>query len=751
MQVSLESVDAYLSAALGDNVYIPSGRGQLPLYKPTIQINLKPLPSVQLSGALEFTVQGTLVMATARLTISETEAEVAVFLAADQGALPAPAGLRGLHGESFGVEMGVFFEPPGIDLGLQGSFRIGSVQTLQPDQFAFVLEVIGEVPNLQYMSFYIDSIDLAEVVTIFTNASQPAILQELSMVQASDLSFHWADTAVTLPDGSNITPGFGFSGNIQIYSFGAHADVQVVESTGISGFAEMSPINLQGILRIGGNSKGIYRIFEQINGVWTQVRNNTVVQPPPGPKTQLQTVVAPGGPVIRIDTQGARAIDISCTVSLFDLVNAEVNVTIGSGGISFNLGYDLDNIERFDLSCTLVDRENFSANSSFSFDLDMMIGPIHVLGMSMGTLRLYADLNAALAVTVNPSLFNMVLSGGFDFEGISLTVPQFEITITPTSLNALPGILSQQIRNNADRIFAELFATAEGWADMIGRGVVVGIDDMATALKNVYRQTANEAAWLMRSAGRDVTEVAAGLNYAFQQTAQAAAASLRMAGYAAEEVARGLQSGFRQTEQGVASALSAAGFDVRDIAAAVQSSFNLTVRDTASVLRGIGCTVDQVGDVLHSVFDQTPQEATMVLHDCNFAVEDVAGSLNRVYGQTAAATANLLRTAGYDASDVGRALKNGLGLGVSDVAQALKSAGYAANEVGNFIKDGFGLEPAQLKSVLDGVGFAEDQTKNFFESLGGEFKSIFDPPSVGSVLHHIFSIFNPVHWWHWRI
>jgi hypothetical protein len=766
LQAAISPGGVSLFIGLAGKIYIPAGSGRLALANPTIRIDAAPLISFQVSGGLQFSVEGTPVTATARLILSETEAQVAVSVAADQGALPPPPGVRGLHLEQFGIAMGVFFEPPGLDLGLQGKFRIGQEQAARADQFAFVLEMIGEVPNPLYLSFYIDKLDFGQVLTLFTDRTEPAVVGALEIVKASNLSFHWAETQVVLPDGSVATPGFGFSANVQILTFGAHAELEVSIAQGIFGHAEMSPIDLRGVLQVSGDGKGIVRTYEQVGGQWAEVTNNAIVRRLPPPPIRRETIVPPGGPIIEFNALRSPFVHVNWRITLFDLVRETVDVTISSNGFTFALSYSVANIARFDLHCLLAGADHFTGSASLAIHLDAMIGPIHYLGVDVGSLHLITSLNAVLGVTLDPSRFNLSLAGGFSFEGLTLTMPSVDVGVAPRSLAELPNIALQAIRGAADQIFASLFANAAKWADMIGRGIVSGVADMAGPLKNAYKVSADEAARLMRVGKQSADAVAAGLKTAYNETAQAAAASMKAVGFSADEVASGLKTGFGLAADGVATAMRAVGFAADQAAGGLRSAYGETVQggvlvlkragyaanevggalrdvfgqsadQAAKLLHGAGFAADQVARTLQSVYGQTAQNVTRLLHDAGFTADQIGDALKSVFGLGANATAQFLRAAGFGVNDIGNALRIDWGANAQDVAAALRGAGFAVDQVGSFVKNAFNLGPDALKGVLQGVGFAGDQIKGFFDSLGGAFAQTFQ--DIGHKL-------DPTHW-----
>lgn len=755
LQATLGQRDLSLFIALQGKVGIPTGKNsKLALANPGVRIDLTTETVFQLSGELDLTINGAKIVATARLIIDESEAEVAINISGDHGSLPPPPGIKGLHLEDFGLEMGVFFEPPGLDLGIQGKCRIGETQGTQDDEFAIVLEVIEEIPNLLYLSFYMDRLDLGQAVTLFTDRSEPNAVKSLEIVKLSDVGFHWAENVVVLPDGSIAQPGFGFSASIQIFSFGAHADVQVGMTTGISGHAEMSPINLKRVLSITGDGKGINRTYQQINGQWQLVANNNVVSTRPAPPTRKEVIVPPGGPVIELNSFHSPFVHVNWQVTLFDLVKTSVDVTVSDKGFSFVLTYQVAGIEKFDLHATLQDADHFNGSAEFHFGLNANIGPIHVAGINCGTLHLIATMNAGMEITLDPSRFSMSIHGGFKFQGLSFSLPALTLSVAPASLKELPGKVLQQIKDHADQIFATLFGDVQQWANMIGHGIVTGVTDMAHSLKNAYKVTAQDAARLMKTAQQAGATVAAGLKTAYGLTSDAATTAMKNAGYAASEVASGLKQAYGLADQAAATALKEAGYAVNDVAGGLRSAYGTTAQRATQLLKGAGYTVQSVGGALRVAYGATEQQAALALRSAGYEVNDVgnalksaygttaqgaaqalraagfaatetSNALKSAYGQTADQAAHALKGAGYAANDAGNALKSVYGASANVAASALKSAGYAVDETGNFIKSAYNLGSDQVNNVLHGAGYAADQVKNFFGSTADKAKDFF--------------------------
>jgi hypothetical protein len=542
LQLSIGGGGLKLIGALAGAASVAGGKSKLSLSQPRVEIDCGPEVTFQLSGGVNFTVgrapNSTPVTATARLVINESEAQVAVEISGQQKPLPPPPGIKGLNIESFGVVMGVYFAPPGLDLGLTGNFTIGNVQNLKGDSFGIVLEVLEEAANILYLAFYLDQLDLGEVLTLFTDRNEPALIQSLDFVKASDLAFHWCDSLVSLPDGSIVPPGFGFSASLDVLGFGAHADLEVGITDGIHGHAEIAPFSLNGVpkmagngaasqalgqlgsaqgilahngttpsnapavLTVSGDGKGITRTYQEINGAWQQVDNAAVKRTLPVPPTRTESVVAAGGPVLQFNCKQAPFVQAGLTVSLFE-AHAAVNANVDQNGFAFGLDFDVGNIEKFTLNCTLHNKDHFAASSAVKIGIDAEVGPVHVNGHDCGRLHLVTRVDGNFAVTLDPQQFSLTLDGNFDFQGVKFAAPHLALNVAPARLAALPPRLIEMMSEEADQIFRELFADGTKWAKLVKNGIVTGAGDVATTLKDAYGMTGDQARQAMQTAGYD--------------------------------------------------------------------------------------------------------------------------------------------------------------------------------------------------------------------------------------------------------
>ncbi|EWY80025.1 hypothetical protein FOYG_16823 [Fusarium oxysporum NRRL 32931] len=146
--------------------------------------------------------------------------------------------MKGVHFDSFGVRIGIIFEPPGAAIGLSGQLHIGDAGSsaqvvLDDDKFVVVCELVEEVPNPLYISVYVPQMHLAGVLTVFTDAPSPFDVP----VTFTDLSFLWSENpmeSVALPDGLLSNMGYGFSAAANILGFSFYGGLEINLNNGLT-------------------------------------------------------------------------------------------------------------------------------------------------------------------------------------------------------------------------------------------------------------------------------------------------------------------------------------------------------------------------------------------------------------------------------------------------------------------------------------------------------------------------------------
>jgi len=226
-QIDLKNDVVTLEADLKGQVVI-SGKGssKLAIGDASLHLCTKPL-SMYVGGDIQIpfavsTGKETL-YAIGRLGITDSEVEALMEVSAG---LPGPGGkiipasldvpleLPGILLDEIGIELGVMWEPAGVDMGLEGQFHIGG-EPVGDDKFAVVLDLEGEIPNPTLLYCHIAKFSMEELVTacLDTSIKLPPLINDIDI---SDFTIYWSESDQFLPDGTVAAQGFGFNGTIDV-------------------------------------------------------------------------------------------------------------------------------------------------------------------------------------------------------------------------------------------------------------------------------------------------------------------------------------------------------------------------------------------------------------------------------------------------------------------------------------------------------------------------------------------------------
>ncbi len=690
-----------------DDISIPlDGSTKLKVTKPTVSLDINPLFKFVvfgMKGTIPFDVFGQKFDALATFTLDNLEAAVGLVIQGDHASLPAPPQLRGLHFDEFGVGMGIFFEPPSYVVGLQGKFHIGegkNVVALDDDTFAIVLQIEEEVPNPLYGSFYVPKLDIDTVVALFTDTKTGLDVP----VHFTDLSFVWAENPlepVVLPDGTLSQGALGFSAGVDVLSFSFYGNVRLDLSGGLTADVEVAPISLGEIFKLSGDGKGVtIKVDAQGSPIKNNMIRDKIALKDALANAKDKTLVPPGGPVLQIQTTKAPFLHLDAKASLFELVDYGIEADIDKSGIRFELDYGSVLSEK--MKVTLSDFHDF--DGEFTFGINRTISLPHVGPISLGSLPLKATISTKLAIQTSTKNVTFTVGGGFDFEGLHFTIPDFTVDVHISKISDLLAAIGKEIEDEAKKIFGAILGDAAKWAGWVAGKIITGIDDMAPVLKGAFNRTLTEATAIMKGARAAAEVVAKGVKDAYPATSADVAKAMKAAGYAANEVGRGVKQAFNLTEDGLASAMKSAGFIASDVGGALKSVFGGSVDDAAKALRAAGYGAEAVGSALKGTFTDS-----------------------------AAAAASALKYAGFGASEVGRALKGTFTSSAEEAAKALQAAGFAAGQIAGVAKDVFGATTQVAAQILNGLGVAGDAASSILSGIG------YPASEIGSVLKGIFN------------
>jgi len=573
---------------ISNDFVIPIGdKKTIKIDKPTVSIDINPLFKFvvfKVSAIIPFDIFSKKFDAKISMVIDNVEAEIGAVIDGEHNALPSPPILKGVHFDEFGLGMGIIFEPEGFALGLQGKFHIGEGKTivsLDDDTFVLVCEMVEDVPNPLYVSFYIPKLDLPTLIDVFTDAKVDIDFP----VMFDDLSFTWSENPmepVVLPDGSLSNMAFGFSGYMNIFGLKFYSDLELTMN-GAEGKAVLSPLKFGDIFSLTGDGKAI---TVKVDKDGNPIKNNQIAKTKQEKEAiasaTIKEIVPSGGAEVSVSTLSSPFFTLASKISFLGLVNEKIDAVIDTNGISFELDYG--SVIKSNMKCVLKDFHNFS--SSYTDGLDVKVPLPSVGGFSLGTIHIVDTCTLNLALSTSSSDIDFSVSGGFDFEGLKLSFGPASLDVDISKVSDIISVGEKYILSHVSDIFSAIIKDAGVWAKFAEKEVIKGVEDVAKGLKEAYGKTVGEAAAVMKSAGYDINVAAEGLKSAYGASASAVASALKGVGYGASEVA---------------SALKSVGYAAEDVARALSGVYGLLPDAINTMLQGIGYTTDAIKDAFNSI------------------------------------------------------------------------------------------------------------------------------------------------------
>ena len=524
-----------------DDIKIPIGNDKkFQIKQPTISLNINPLFKFvvfEVKGEIPFKVfNNPKIKADISMVIDNIEAEVGIELKEETPNLLTPPGMKGLHFDTFGVGLGLIFEPPGLAVGIEGTFHVGKAGEipLNNDRFAIICEMEGEVPNPVYLSFYIPKLDIEEVITLFTNTTIDIDFP----VSFQDLSVTWAENLMeplVLPDGSLTQMAYGFSAYMDIFGIQSYGFLKIDISSGLSGDFTISPLNLGGLLKLSGNGKAICLKYGA-NG--KPIPNNTIPKSATDKKAiteaKSKQIIKAGGPSMTLKTSSSPYFSLDGEISLFELIKEKIDAKIGKNGISFELDYGA--IIQTKMYCCLKDYHNFSGKFSYGIDLHLKLPKI--AGCHLGSIHLDSGCDLSMEIKTSKSDVQIKVKGGFHFEGLHLTFGSFKVDNNISSLSSLLQHTEKCISNNVNHIFKEITSDALKWAKAVNKEVVIIVDDVGDVLKKSFNKLEHEVVSIMRDAGFRPDQINRSIAKAFNDAGKAINDAAKDTGNAINDAAK---------------------------------------------------------------------------------------------------------------------------------------------------------------------------------------------------------------------
>lgn len=661
--IGQSSLRAYLSGAL---TLGGSGETKLVLSNAYVQFQLDPL-GVLVSGSVLVPMDAVTLEASGALVVTAEQMQAIFDVKAESdgqaAALPFPFGLLGVRLDELAVAVGMIFEPPGVDLALEGRFNIVGTP-VGSDQFIVVLELEEEVPNPLYLSVYMSSLSVSDLITAVTGETVD-LPDVIRATRADDLTVYWSETpGIVLPDRTVTQAGFGFNGNITVGTFRAHARLQVSSVSGVSGDAEMSPIDWHGVLSVMGDGAGVTLLQENVDGQWRTVRKSQgLTGGAPPAETREYQVIPPGGPTLAFNTRRSPFIDVSMQVSLFNLANLDVEVVIAKEGFTFKLDGNIGSAVKFQFDCTL-DKSGFGAHAELDLDIAGDIGPVVIVGLDLGTISLDVSLAAVVDVTVDASGFTLAVAGKFWFDDHHLELPKLPLHEDFHTLEELPGKVLGQIRAFSEQVFEDLFNEARQLLQDAEAEAKQITDAIAGEISQIAGDAEQEAQRIVDAAQQAYQGVAAGIADA-EAEAQAlereatqllvdAAAEVTAIAEAAEQEARKIEAAAQKFLDDAAAEVAEMERVVAQEVADLEAQATQLLDDATAEAGRIAVAVEEQAN---SVIAEARRVADAIVADARVLAQQMEDEAEKILGAIAAAAESAVHWVEKTADDAWHAIK----------------------------------------------------------------------------------------------
>ncbi|MFT5967197.1 MAG: hypothetical protein ACI9ND_001110 [Yoonia sp.] len=496
--VTLGKAGVALTAAIPGDVSLPViPGGELRLTDPYFGVaSTGAVPSFSIGGGIHMMILDHPFYIDAKLNVIETGANLTAHL--EGFPIPPYHAFPGVHFDDvFDLELGIQFEPPGLNMGFAGTFWIGEKSDHIVGDVTIVMELVEGVPQPEFVRFSISKLSFWGIFEAMTGtmttikglqdgidavggkhgAKSGAVsdLQEayhnlsfiFDTVEMEHVAFHWCDSIVTLPDGSVANPGVGFKGELTLFGFPLYGafDFATGTSTHFTAHLEMEAVNINGILSITGDGKGLRKAEVETESE-RRARKGRVLT-----DTENTYVLKSGGPVFIVSSQHQPFLHADIHVRLFEVIHLDLTADIDSHKMKFDLAAVVSDLVHIDLTCCLSydGPPSFYAHGHVDIHLDA--------GFYVGVkpIGLAVDLNTGFDADVTISFsedgdFLFEVDGSFEFMGTTLHLP-FPLKIEERfhSLDDLPNMLIRFIEDNALKIFEEILKDP-------GKLVKAGID-----------------------------------------------------------------------------------------------------------------------------------------------------------------------------------------------------------------------------------------------------------------------------------
>lgn len=704
-----------LSIPVSDNEQLKIGDASLEISITTTAVIFK------LMGLVKVVVYDQSITARALLVVSTSQIQVSLNIEGENISLIPPE-FSAIRLDEIGLAMGVFFQPPSFGFGVTGKYRLGE-PAIKQDHFGIMLEVIQTVPNVKYLSFYVGEIDIETIYRLFL----PAQANEenfLNAMKGRDISFYMSQGTVVLPDGVTATPGLGFSGTFRLFDFGFQGIFKVKTDTGISGRASCTPLNLRNILKLTGEGEEVKEKQAFVNGQWRRIDNSTVLPVQPKPEIREMTLIEQGGPVLRLSTTESPYLKINWKVSLFDVVNQEVDAVIANEGIKFSLAFAVQGVTDFKLDCVVQNWTSFRAEQRFNFAINEKIGPVRIGEINLGSFHLNINISNHILIILNSNVFSLDLNGKFEFQSLSFVIPQISLSVAPSQLGNIARDVVNQLKLEAGKVFTPITRELEKYLDLVKKGIITEVENMAKVLKDIYAQTAEQAAQILKDLQYAVEQIVAGLRDVYALVGRQIVNILGDLAYSANEIAKAVQTALQMAYGEFVALMMGRQVDLGVISLALIEVYKISVVELVRHLNTIGAAIEHIVNILGKYIRIGAREVVSQLLQAGLIPESFAKFITAVLEVDMNTVLQYLKENGIQLDQLIRVMHQSYHAGVEVIIRTMMSLNYDLFNIIVSVQQQIENDLLNIIRALNAIGIDLTVIADILKRMGQDFFQI---------------------------
>eukprot|EP01122_Echinamoeba_exundans_P006758 TRINITY_DN1966_c0_g1_i1.p2 TRINITY_DN1966_c0_g1~~TRINITY_DN1966_c0_g1_i1.p2 ORF type:complete len:2392 (-),score=441.66 TRINITY_DN1966_c0_g1_i1:16-7191(-) len=532
-------------------------------------------------------------------SLDDAGAELSIFVELEEW--KRPFGVSFLRLEQ--VHLGATFNPEMAEEPIS-AIQIGAgIQLVKGDsdqdvargvtgKFDTFVRLYGEAGF--YLTVELHNCTFAHLFEFILGQSLPSCFNGID-IGFESLELELCTSPIKLLNGVDVNPIFRSKGDLRMYCFELYWDINFGSwppspATGVHIVAAAAPLSFCNDRIVLAAAKGSDKIFSGIDI----------------PK-KFQ-----GGAAFVLDTSKP-LLAFSALAKLF-MVEADVQGSISSSGVSFALKADISSALKLALDCSL-DASGFAASGSFNCDVSFDTPDVELLGVTILSSKHFAfNLDANSSIWINSTSMGFKFSGDFDLSfsiaNLHIDLPTLDVDVPFRSLkDDAPGLISQTIVHNIGAILLAAIKNMSNLGQFLASLAALAVEITIEVITN-----------LAKALGRGLEEVGRILKDVFKK--------------AAEEIVNLLSDAYHVAKEFVKKALAAIGEVFEDIGRAICDAVDAVGNffsglfggySTARILKKLALIGSQLDDV-----QKQERQILDGLHDVEGGLKEAIGDLGNL-------------------------------------------------------------------------------------------------------------------------